>query len=188
LDAAQQISFRDLSEGLRSGVPPDWNVTQAYVDDLGLAGARGALIDAVNAGVALTSFVGHSGPTVWTFSGLFNATDASALTNIARPTIVSQWGCWNAYYVAPTFDTLGHKFMLSGNQGAAAVLGASTLTEVDSDRALGYLLTPRLLEPGMTIGRAVLEAKRELAATRPDLKDVLLGFTILGDPALSVEP
>ena len=37
----------------------------------GVGPARGrALIDAINAGTALTAFVGHSGPTYWTFDGL----------------------------------------------------------------------------------------------------------------------
>jgi hypothetical protein len=32
----------------------------------------------------------------------------------------------------------------------------------------------------------VLEAKRQLAQTHPNQHDVILGWTILGDPALSI--
>ena len=132
--------------------------------------------------------MGHSGSTEWTFSGLFKATDATALTNYGRPTVVTQWGCWNNYYVSPRYSTLSHKLLLSGDRGAAAVLGASTLTTVYSDQALGELFMPRVVQPGMTIGKALQQAKDELAASRADLLDVLLGWTILGDPALSVTP
>jgi hypothetical protein len=79
-------------------------------------------------------------------------------------------------------------FLFSGDQGAAAVLGASTMTESTSEVLLGKLLTPRLAVPGKPVGQALLEAKIELAQTYPDLLDVLLGWTLMGDPALVVVP
>lgn len=188
LDPNSDVSFTQVSDNFVRQLPADWTAEKAYIDELGLGGARGALMSALNSGVALTTFVGHSGPTAWTFSGLFNAGDAMQLTNAGRPTVVSQWGCWNTWYVAPGFDTLGHKLLLSGDRGAAAVLGATALTEVASDHELGLLLSRRLTQPGMTIGKAILDAKRELAIRHPEMLDVLVGWTILGDPALSVEP
>ncbi len=47
---------------------------------------------------------------------------------------------------------------------------------------------PRMVTPGMTMGQALLDAKQELALAHPDLLDVLLGWTLMGDPALVVEP
>ncbi len=102
--------------------------------------ARSQLIGAINGGVALTAFVGHSGPSDWTFDGLFSSDDAVALTNAGKPTVVTQWGCWNTYYVSPFSDSLGHSFLLSGDRGAAAVLGASTLTEAEHETEFGKRL------------------------------------------------
>ncbi len=110
------------------------------------------------------------------------------MTNYGQPTLVTQWGCWNTYYVSPDYNTLAHRFLLSGDQGAAAVLGASTLTLSSSEELLGQKLMPYLLQPGMTVGQAVHAAKRDLAASNPELPDVLLGWTLLGDPALQVVP
>jgi hypothetical protein len=185
-DADGAVSFAEISDRFADRLPAGWSSRRAYLDTLGLGAARAELLGAIDDGVALTSFVGHSGPTVWTFAGLFSAADAATLANAGRPTVVSQWGCWNTYFVSPAFNTLGHKLLLSGDRGAAAVLGATTLTQVESDLALGALLSPRLVEPGKTIGAAVLEAKRELARTSPELVDVLIGWTVLGDPALAV--
>lgn len=182
------ISFTDSSDYLISQLAPGWNITTAYMDTLGLSDARALLLDSINNGVALTSYFGHSGPDSWTFAGLFNASDAANLTNADRPTIVTQYGCWNTYFVEPAADTLSHAFMLHNGGGAAAVLGASTITESTSDQALGERLIPRLSQPGMTIGQAIQEAKSDLAQTNPDLTDVLLGWTLLGDPALMVAP
>lgn len=187
-EADAGISFADSSDYLISQLSPGWSIDTAYLDTLGLEAARNLLLDRLNAGIALASFFGHSGPNSWTFAGLFDAADAAALTNLDRPTVVTQYGCWNTYFVEPAADTLAHAFMLHEGGGAAAVLGASTITESTSDEALGKLLIPRLSQPGMTIGQAIQAAKDELAQTQPDLTDVLLGWTLLGDPALMVEP
>jgi hypothetical protein len=39
----------------------------------------------------------------------------------------------------------------------------------------------------MRLGDAVTEAKQALARTNPDMTDVLLGWTLLGDPALVID-
>jgi len=85
-------------------------------------------------------------------------------------------------------DYLVQAFLFSGDRGAAAVLGGTTLTDSRSERRLGELLTPRLVTPGMSIGQALQDAKSELAATHPELLDVLLGWTLMGDPELVLEP
>ena len=74
-----------------------------------------------------------------------------------------------------------------GVEGAAAVLGASTLTSTVSEKQLGDLFIPRLTSAGVTLGEALTEAKQELALTDPQRLDVILGWTLLGDPALKVE-
>ena len=48
--------------------------------------------------------------------------------------------------------------------------------------------SPLKSAPGTKIGDAVLAAKQELAMTDPKLVDVLLGWTLLGDPAQVVQP
>jgi len=101
---------------------------------------------------------------------------------------VLQWGCWNTYVVDPVNNYLVQKFLFSGDRGAAAVLGASTLVDSQSEQLLGRLLTPRMVTPGMPIGQALQDAKHELAQTHPELLDVLLGWSLMGDPALMVEP
>ena len=142
----------------------------------------------MNLGSAMVTFTGHSGPVRWTFSGLFDTTDAAALTNGGRPFVVVQWGCWNTYYVDPANNYLVQSFLFSGDQGAAAVLGALTLTDSGSERLLGGLLVPRIAIPGMPIGQAVQDAKSELAKDHPARLDVLLGWALMGDPTLIVDP
>jgi hypothetical protein len=88
--------------------------------------------------------------------------------------------------VEPLYNTLAHAFMLNDSGGAAAVLGASTLTLESSDRVLGPEVLNRAVQPGVSIGDAVQDAKVTVA--NPALGDVILGWTLLGDPALVVSP
>lgn len=185
---AADEGFAADADTFAAALPGDWSVERAYLDQMVAADAKALIKARVNAGSALLGFVGHSGYTVWTYRGLFNTTDARNLTNVGRPTLVSQWGCWNTYYVEPRYNTLAQTFLVAGAQGAAAVLGATTLTQDNAGRMLGTALTPLLAQPGMTIGDALQRAKRQVAAQNPAARDILLGWTILGDPTQVVTP
>jgi hypothetical protein len=187
-DASYSLNFAADSEAFRGQLADGWSVRQAYIDDVGIEEARRVLLEEINDGVALTSYVGHSGDSVWSRLGLFNTGHAAGLTNAGRPTVVTQFGCWNAWYTSAEYDTLGHKWLLSGDRGAAAVMGTVVLAEAASQRLLGELLLGRLTQPGMSVGAALRDAKVELAASYPAVLDVLLGWTLLGDPALVVQP
>ena len=179
------ISFSNDSDMLIEQLPADWSVDRAYIEGSTVADAKTILIDSINSGRALTSFFGHSSFGIWTFSGLFNLTDAQNLTNFGLPTVVTQYGCWNTYFVDPALNTLGHKFLLSGLNGAAAVTGPTSLTDVRSDRAIGDILLRNLFD-GKPIGTAIMEAKQEIANSGQNMTDVIIGWNLLGDPALVV--
>jgi hypothetical protein len=180
--------FASDADTFEGALPEGWSTQHAYLDQITAGSANEVIKTYVNAGSSMLGFVGHSGPTMWTYRGLFNTTDAVGLTNEGRPTLVSQWGCWNSYYVEPRYNTLAHTFLVAGTQGAAAVLGTTTISEDTSQRLLGAALIPWLTEPGVTIGDALLQAKQQVAAQAPSAQDILLGWTILGDPTLVVTP
>ncbi len=187
-DVGSGVSFSAGSEEMLSQLPPSWPAERAYIDELGVAGAHDFLIQQINAGVGLTNYFGHSGLGVWSFHRLFDLADAAALENSGRPTVVTQWGCWNTYYVSPVYETLAEGLLLAADRGAAAVLGNTALTETSSELALGSRLFAQLALPGQTLGDSLQAAKQDLAAAHPELIDVLLGFTLLGDPTLVLQP
>lgn len=187
---AADNGFESDSESyLRELTRSKWQIDRAYIGAIGAPAARSALLTAINSNPRMASFVGHSSAYQWTTasSPLFNYKDAAAMTNTV-PTMITQWGCWNTYYVDPSYSTLAHKFLLTGSSGAAAVAGSTTITLASSERALGDLMMPRMIQQGVTIGSAMQNAKAELALTQPELTDVILGWTILGDPTVKVNP
>jgi hypothetical protein len=182
------MSFKELSTNISTRLPASWSSQSAHLDDVSVATAQTQLLTAMNNGTALINFNGHSGPTTWTNSGLFNANNAAALTNAGRPFVAVQWGCWNTYYIDPVNNYLVQSFLFSGDNGAAAVFGGVTLINYESELLLGGLFMPRLTTPGMPMGKALLDAKTELGQFRPDMVDILLGWTLMGDPALVIDP
>ncbi len=188
-DLSNGYSFKEDAEILIDVLPIQWknNITidnKAYIDDDGVSLAKSKINSKINQGVALTSFIGHSGPTAWSFDSLFSSADASLLSNVSRPTVVTQWGCWNTYFVSPTENTMAHAFLLNQNGGAASVLGASTLTKAKHEKELAKLVLSFLTVDQLSLGEAVTQAKRIYAQTNPDALDVILGWNILGDPTL----
>jgi hypothetical protein len=158
---------------------------QIALDTLALDPARSALFGAINQGRSLVSYVGHASPLAWTFSGLLSRSDldAGVLSN-ARPFIGAQWGCWGAFFVDPRGATLAHGLLVEGTHGAAALFGATGLTESAADQALAQELLPRLSAPGVRIGDAFRDAQSALATAHPEARDVWFGSVLLGDPAL----
>jgi subtilisin-like proprotein convertase family protein len=177
-------SFDVFSDQMINTMPLSWQIDTAYINDLELAGAHSRLVNSINNGVSLTNFFGHSSPSRWSFESLLDTSDITALNNSNQPTLVNQFGCWNTYYVMPQYNTMAHLFLQTDAKGAVAVMGASTLTESFHESMLGNILLPKLTSANTTIGEAILQAKQELSVNHADYLDVILGWTLLGDPLL----
>jgi hypothetical protein len=182
-DNLGQYSFKLDALSVQSDFFDGWSVDTAFIDDMSAGEARREVVNSINKGVSLTSFFGHSSTAQWTFEGMFNGHDAARLNNIDKPTIVTQWGCWNTNYVNPNEDSMGHRFMMEGNRGAVAVMGATTLTSATNEKILSRMVFDRLAQ-GRTLGQALTEAKAEFGESHGTALDVLLGVTLLGFPEL----
>lgn len=182
------LSFAELSDRIAADVPDGLPAARAYMDELGLDGARATLLPLMSEGSALVGYLGHSSYSRWSFAGLFKTADVATLTNAGRPVVVNQFGCWNNYFVEPAYDTLGHVLLLTADRGAVAALGTATLSDVSSDVLLGPVLTSKLLERGKSIGQALVEAKAEVNKVAPNRPDIQVGMTLLGDPELVLLP
>ncbi len=108
---AADTGYSGASNALLATLPADWTTTTAYLDSMDVTAAHAALLASINAGVALTSYAGHTDDWEWTWEGLFSIYDAPGLTNTGKPTLITQQGCWNNYYVNPTYDNLGDEML-----------------------------------------------------------------------------
>ena len=199
-DVGNGVNFTEDADALINAISePAWRNAvvgpnraffRAYPDVDGEQAARDKLITGLNAGVSVAAYIGHSSQSIWAYTtpNMLTTADVSGLTNVDKPALVMQWGCWNTYFVDPAGNSMGDKFLVGGEAGAVTVLGASTLTSADGERKLGLALNARMYEKGMTIGDAVVQAKQAMAVDHPEATDILLGWQIMGDPALVVSP
>lgn len=195
-DSNAPQAFALASEAFSADLPQSWNLDRVYQDQLGLGAARQSLVRALNDGRSVVSYIGHSGPTRWTFDPLLDISQVlgnssnPALPNLlpsANQPIVMQFACWTTYFVSPAQNTMAQALLLSPGRGASAVLGATVLMEQRSHERMAGAMAGHLL-PGVRIGDAMLAAKAELAndADDPAGPDILLGQILLGDPAQQI--
>ncbi|GHA00620.1 hypothetical protein GCM10008090_06920 [Arenicella chitinivorans] len=191
-DLGNGVSFYKDAQAMIKAIPDNWSDGvrddfQIYPDQDGHQQAHDRLIGLLNAGMSVVSYVGHSSQQSWAYTSppMLRAAEVASLTNFGKPAVVTQWGCWNAYFVDTRGNTISDALLLHGENGAASVLGASTLTSSIGDRSLGVELNKRVYVRGKTLGEAMLEAKQALAAYA-DYPDIQLGLHLLGDPALKV--
>lgn len=194
-DLGNGVSFRKAIDKMIGVMPDDWRYSvrsdfRAIPDVDGDQVAHDKLIKAFNSGVSVVSYIGHSAQRIWSRATppLFKANEISGLVNFGKPALVTQWGCWNTYFVDPDGNNMADLLLVGGKNGAVAVLGASTLTSADAETKLSVELNKRMYIPGMTIGEAVIAAKKAMSVNGnvQDLSDVLLGWQIIGDPAIQV--
>jgi hypothetical protein len=163
-----------------------WAVEKAYLDDQTVEDAKNTILDTINGGTSLVSYYGHASTNIWSTSGVLTSDDASKLYS-SNPTVITQWGCWNTYYVEPKADTMAQRLLLDGIGGAVSVAGAASQTSGNAEHAFAnYFNVATMQNEGLPLGEAILAAKRALADSRPGNKDIVLAWALLGFPELSI--
>jgi len=197
-------SFRDQAERMIASLHSEgWNedrLDRVYFGEVGprpglsiAASVRMAFFDQLAEGRALTGFVGHGSPSMWSFQGLLAPDDLKDLHNEGEPTLIGTMTCYTTYFVSPSSDTVAHRWLngyredAAGNpipgipNGAVAVHGAAALSDYNQNESFASLVLSHQLK-GQTLGRATLLARRE--AARTGLSDLVVNWTLLGDPTL----
>ncbi|NJR44183.1 hypothetical protein HC761_01695 [bacterium] len=165
---------------------PSWRSSSLSLDSYApgqAATARADLLSQLSEGsVSLLSYYGHSAPASWSREGLLTAAQVNAglFSGVSRPFATLQLGCWGTYFVEPTSTTVAHSLLLQP-QGAALILGASSLTESRNDLSLANGILQR---SSQSFGEALKQTQGEIVTQTPDALDVIYGGAILGDPSL----
>ena len=176
------MDFGRSAAFLESVLPAGWTARQVAMEGRSVASARQALFEGLAAGPSLVAYFGHASFDRWSFSRLLSIQDVPGLYSPAAH-VVSQFGCWNTYFVEPRANTLGHALMLSPTGEAVALMGPSALSDARHQARLGQILWPRMLTPGVSLGDALTATRRELGAG-DHLRNVVAAWTLLGDPSL----
>lgn len=161
-------------------------IERLSLDGANKEAAKAEFFSALENGTALTSWFGHSNGAQWSSDFLSARDFKDQLKNAGKPTVMAQFGCYNAYFADHSgMQSISDVALLNSKNGAATVLGSSSLSLAQSEAKLAKEFFDSLLNSGLTIGEAMIEAKQEIGKSNNQI-DVLYGWQILGDPALRV--
>lgn len=196
LNAAEGINYKTQADQLLQLLGPAWQAGQARInlDDYpattaGTASARADLMQQITLGRNWVGYYGHASPATWSRESLLQGSQlGSLLNNVGKAPLVTEFGCWGGYFVEPTYTTMNHAWLLTQERGARAMIASSSLTETSSDKAIAAALIGHLATPGIRLGDALLNARRDVGATAPEMKDVVMGMSLFGDPTARLTP
>lgn len=189
-------SFTEDADSFAAGLSAGWTLDRVYQDTLGLSNARLSVVAGFDSGRSVISYMGHSGPTRWTFDPLLDINQVlGTSTQPGRPNlqpsanqpIVLQYACWTTYFVSASQNSMAQALLLTPGRGASAIVGATVLLDQRSHQRMADALAGRL-QVGARIGDIVQAAKLELAGDLldPAGPEIMLGQVLLGDPAQRV--
>ncbi|HXR63847.1 MAG TPA: C25 family cysteine peptidase [Rudaea sp.] len=176
-------SFKSASDKIAADLGSQgYSIKSLYTrqDASEAAFANAELKKDLNSGNLLVHFLGHGGAYIWRVgppADLFTLDDVSNLTNTGRYPMVLAMTCFSAPFDNPTEDSIGERFLREADRGAVAVFAASWTNSPNP--VYSKALIDQLLEPGQTIGDAIVAAKRGVSD-----RTFVQMYNLLGDPAL----
>jgi len=174
-----EANVGDIAQGFLQDRSPELLLLR----ELG-AQTRPRILDALNAGLSLLSYVGHGGAAVWASENVWNSWDAASLQAQSRQPLLLTMNCLNGYFVAPAFDSLSESLLKPEGRGAIAAVSPSGLS-LDGPAHEYHRAVMAEITSGRhaRLGDALLAA--QIAYGRSGLMPELLAiYHLLGDPAM----
>jgi hypothetical protein len=159
-------------------------IEKIYLRDLGAAAMRGAIVDALNGGSSLMSYVGHGAVAIWASENVFNIMDVRNLSAQDEQPFLMTMDCLNGYIQMPGLNSLGEEMVVAEGKGAIAAFAPSGLSlDIPAHLYQRALVTELTSGNHQRLGDAILAAQVAYANTGafPELLSI---YHLLGDPAL----
>jgi hypothetical protein len=151
------------------------------------ANTRTKILEALDGGASLISYVGHGGAAVWASENVLNTWDAESLLAQSTQPVMVTLDCLNGYFVAPNFDSLAEGFLKAEGRGTIAAFAPSGLSLDGPAHVFHKALMRELVSGGNErLGDAVLKAQEDYAETGA-FPELLTIYQLLGDPAMKIQ-
>lgn len=165
---------------------PDPFQADLFAPPPGAEGANGEIRQLLDTGAGLVAYFGHGSVNMWGKDSLFTTEDASALENGAQTPVMLHMTCLNGLFTHPKVESLAETLLWQPDGGAVAVLAPTSLTLPGDQTFLWKPLVESLLSEDLTLGEALLQARRNVPVQGPGTLDVMQTFLLFGDPALTL--
>jgi uncharacterized repeat protein (TIGR01451 family) len=176
-------SFTQDSQTVQGALPTTMQVTDIFVDNVGVAAARGNIVNSINSGQSLVNYLGHGSEEQWAGPDIFDENTANSLSNGSQLPVFLIMNCLNGLFQDVYAQPLGVSLILASNGGGVAVLASSGLNQPTPQTNLDALVVQNAFGANaMPLGDAVVKAKSNIAD--PDVRRT---FVLFGDPAMKVK-
>jgi hypothetical protein len=178
--------FERDAEEVASSILASRDPQRIYLGRLGVEPTRQAIVDALDAGASLLSYVGHGGIPLWAQETIFTSSQVAGLSPQSAQPLVLTMNCLNGYFHFPYFNALSEELLKAEGKGAIAAFSPSGLSLNDPAHLFHQALLRELVsDTHARLGDAVLAAQAAYAATGvfPELVRI---YHTLGDPALTI--
>jgi hypothetical protein len=176
-------SFTQDSRAVQAGLPGAMQITDIFVDNEGVATARGDIVNAINSGQGLVNYLGHGSEEQWGGPNLFDGDTVGTLTNGSQLPVFLIMDCLNGLFQDVYSQPLGVTLLLASNGGGVAVLASSGLNQPTPQTNLDAMVVQNAFGGNaMTLGDAIVKAKSNISDN-----DVRRTFILFGDPAMKIK-
>lgn len=170
-------------------VQPNYTPQTVYLNNYSDGtSARTALVQKVNDGALIVSYVGHGYLDKWAAEGLFITSTIPLLNNPLKFPVVLSMTCMDGYWAPPPSfaSSLAEEMVRAENKGVVVQFSSTGYgTTTDHDLLERGFLQASLKDGIREVGYAVLAGRLDLFESGTG-KDALQSFTIFGDPALQL--
>ncbi|MCS6842792.1 MAG: C25 family cysteine peptidase [Caldilineales bacterium] len=180
---------------IRTALPPYVEPVRNYlgvtfpIDQV--ARATDFLVDQVNAGVSVLTYMGHGSVNWWAVEGLWNTSYTSRLSNADRLPLVVTLNCLDGYFVHgnPGLQSVAEEMLRHPGGGSVAAWSPTGLGTTYIENILNMGLLEAFFQLDIRrIGPATMHAKAHLyniiGDSTPYETALLHTMTVFGDPAL----
>ncbi len=182
----KQAEFQSMSDDLASEfLPVGYEVQKVYLGQA--ADANRALMSSLRQGVGLVNYVGHGSMNVWAQEKIFQLADIERLDNATALPLLVTMTCLVGYFHHPLATSMGEELLFKPDGGVVAAFVPTSETLASDQRYLAEAFYRHLFSDAATVGEAIMLAKHDLPSERAIMQDLIETFTLLGDPALTVE-
>lgn len=178
----KQTDFQQISDRLAAeSLPASYQIEKIYLGQSDHPNA--AVLDAIDNGVGLITYVGHGSMNVWAQEKILSIDDAGKLRNDALPFMMTM-SCLVGYFHHPQASSMGEELLFNPRGGVAAALVPTSESLASDQSQLASAVYNHLFGDAATIGEAIMLGKRDLKVEDTMMQDLIETFTLLGDPAL----
>jgi Peptidase family C25. len=179
-DRPDGFDFQEAGQEIRAQLPTRMPVEMINRADGDTATIRNQIINGINRGPMLVTYLGHGSVGVWTGDGLLTVADTGTLSNSQRLPLFVMTTCLNGAYMEVGTDGLGEALIKAPQGGAIAAWASSGMTEPGGQVTVTQTLYQTLLgQESVRLGDAIRRAKE--STSDPDIRRT---WILLGDPTL----